>query len=311
MNIILFKSIIHSYLNSDIEDLNNSKKFLINVKNNIIKGLTITETRCLFYSLEIYKFNKLLKYPMYVYSICRNIILNTLNNTINEEQIKDYLLKFLDWGKHNLNDYLNELCESYTNLTEIKTYYELNSNIEHNIIKEHIEILYETIKTNIYIIDKNYLNNYIINNKKKKKSFLEEKIKVIYLNKLREELETKNYDLLIKNIEEIKNKLIYISPLENFEYINKTIDLIYITQIINNNLNKQFIISLINNINNVLKFIVKNEKIEELNRNLNIIIEKNEINDSIVICLKTIFDILLPLHEIHLKYNNDKRLFLK
>jgi hypothetical protein len=60
---------------------------------------------------------------------------STLNNSITDEQVKDYLLKFLDWKMVDLNDYLKELCDAYVNLKEIEKYYELQDHsIEQNII---------------------------------------------------------------------------------------------------------------------------------------------------------------------------------
>jgi hypothetical protein len=310
MDIRLFKNIIHSYFNAEIDSLYKSRKFLISVKDNIITGLTKIQTRCLFYSLEIYKFNDLLLFPPSIYTICRNLILNVLNNTITEEQLNEYLLNFLDWKMVDLKDYLKELCDSYVNLKEIEKYYELqDSSIEQNmIIKDEIYRLAKTIEKHIKKLDKeNYLDNFITEYKLKKFNKFEEEIKKIYLNRLREELEEKKYDLLIKNIQDIKEKLIKISPLELMSNINEVLDVQYLEQrLIQTKITKGFLSTLVKQILDIMKNIILSNKYEDLKHNLDLIIEKNELNDAIVICLKTIFDILIPIFEIYKKYNLSK-----
>lgn len=310
MDIRLFKNIIHSYFNAEIDSLDKSRKFLISVKDNIITGFTKIQTRCLFYSLEIYKFNDELLFPPSIYTICRNLILNVLNNTISEDQLKEYLLKFLDWKKVNFRDYLKELCDSYVNLKEIEKYYELQDNsIEQNlIIKDEIHRLYITIEKHIKKIDKeNYLDNFMTDYTKNKFNKFEEEIKKIYLNRLREELEEKKYDLLIKNIQDIREKLIQISSLESIPVINEILDTQYIEQrLMQTRITKEFLSSLVKQILDIMKNIILSDKYEDLKYNLDLIIDKNELNDAVVICLKTIFDILIPIFEIYKKYNLSK-----
>jgi len=310
MDIRLFKNIIHSYFNAEIDSLDKSRKFLISVKDNIITGFTKIQTRCLFYSLEIYKFNDELLFPPSIYTICRNLILGVLNNTVSEDQLKEYLLKFLDWKMVNLRDYLKELCESYVNLKEIEKYYELQDNsIEQNlIIKDEIHRLAKTIEKHIKKLDKeNYLGNFMTDYTKKKFNKFEEEIKKIYLNRLREELEEKKYDLLLKNIQDIREKLIQISPLESMTVINEVLDMKYIEQrLIQTRITKEFLSSLVKQILDIMKNTVLSDKYEDLKYNLDLIIDKNELNDSVVICLKTIFDILIPIFEIYKKYNLSK-----
>jgi hypothetical protein len=310
MDIRLFKNIIHSYFNAEIDTLDKSRKFLISVKDNVLTGFTKIQTRCLFYSLEIYKFNKELMFPPSIYTICRNLILNTLNNSITDEQIKDYLLKFLDWKMVDLNDYLKELCDTYINLKEIKKYYELQDNsIEQNIIiKDEIQSLYKTVKKNIKLIDKNnYLDNYLTEYTKRKFNKFEDEIKKIYLNRLREELEVKRYDLLLKNIDDIRNKLIQISPLNYVSNINELLDIDYIGQRLQNTkISKEFLSTLVKNILDLMRNVIVSNKYEDLKTNLDLIIAKNELNDAVVICLKTIFDIIIPIYEIYKKYNLSK-----
>jgi hypothetical protein len=310
MDIRLFKNIIHSYFNAEIDTLDKSRKFLISVKDNVLTGFTKTQTRCLFYSLEIYKFNKELMFPPSIYSVCRNLILNTLNNSITDDQLNDYLLKFLDWKMVDLNDYLKELCDAYVNLKEIEKYYELQDHsIEQNIIiKTEIHSLSKTIKRNIKKLDKNnYLDNYMTEYTKRKFNKFEDEIKKIYLNRLREELEEKKYDLLLNNIEDIKNKLLEISPLNYVSNINEILDINYISQRLQNTkISKEFLSSLVKQILDLMKNVIVSDKYEDLKTNLDLIIEKNELNDAVVICLKTIFDIVIPIHEIYKKYNLSK-----
>lgn len=310
MDIRLFKNIIHSYFNAEIDTLDKSRKFLISVKDNVLTGFTKIQTRCLFYSLEIYKFNQELMFPPSIYSVCRNLILNTLNNSITDEQVKDYLLKFLDWKMVDLNDYLKELCDAYVNLKEIEKYYELQDHsIEQNIIiKTEIHNLSKTIKRNIKKLDKNnYLDNYMTEYTKRKFNKFENEIKKIYLNRLREELEEKRYDLLLNNIEDIKNKLLQISPLNYVSNINEILDITYIGQRLENTkITKEFLSSLVKQILDLMKNVIVSDKYEDLKMNLDLIIDKNDLNDAVVICLKTIFDIVIPIHEIYKKYNLSK-----
>ena len=310
MDIRLFKNIIHSYFNAEIDTLDKSRKFLISVKDNVLTGFTKIQTRCLFYSLEIYKFNQELMFPPSIYSVCRNLILNTLNNSITVEQVKDYLLKFLDWKMVDLNDYLKELCDAYVNLKEIEKYYELQDHsIEQNIIiKTEIHNLSKTIKRNIKKLDKNnYLDNYMTEYTKRKFNKFENEIKKIYLNRLREELEEKRYDLLLNNIEDIKNKLLQISPLNYVSNINEILDITYIGQRLENTkITKEFLSSLVKQILDLMKNVIVSDKYEDLKMNLDLIIDKNDLNDAVVICLKTIFDIVIPIHEIYKKYNLSK-----
>lgn len=310
MDIRLFKNIIHSYFNAEIDTLDKSRKFLISVKDNVLTGFTKTQTRCLFYSLEIYKFNKELMFPPSIYIVCRNLILNTLNNSITYEQLKDYLLKFLDWKMVDLNDYLKELCNAYVNLKEIEKYYELQDHsIEQNIIiKTEIHNMSKTIKRNIKKLDKNnYLDNYMSEYTKTNFNKFEYEIKKIYLNRLREELEEKRYDLLLNNIEDIKNKLLQISPLNYVSNINEILDINYISQRLQNTkISKEFLSSLVKQILDLMKNVIVSDKYEDLKTNLDLIIDKNELNDAVVICLKTIFDIIIPIHEIYKKYSFSK-----
>jgi len=120
-------------------------------------------------------------------------------------------------------------------------------------------------------------------------------------------LEEKKYDLLLKNIQDIREKLIQISPLESMTVINEVLDMKYIEQrLIQTRITKEFLSSLVKQILDIMKNTVLSDKYEDLKYNLDLIIDKNELNDSVVICLKTIFDILIPIFEIYKKYNLSK-----
>jgi len=210
----------------------------------------------------------------------------------------------------DLNDYLKELCDAYVNLKEIEKYYELQDHsIEQNIIiKTEIHSLSKTIKRNIKKLAKNnYLDNYMTEYTKRKFNKIEDEIKKIYLNRLREKLEERRYDLLHNNIEDIKNKLLQISHLNYVSNINEILDITYIGQRLENTkITKEFLSSLVKQILDLMKNVVVSDKYEDLKMNLDLIIDKNELNDAVVICLKTIFDIIIPIYEIYKKYNLSK-----
>lgn len=245
--------LIHEFF-STCKTYDLAMQFLKSNRNCKFYEYTHVSSRKILLSLLIYQFGKEIDYPDELISKARQMILFILRerdvqakeqgqgrSQESQEQgqvkerrkvIREFLEEFDKYKKEDLRKYMYELGVEYAQLQDIKD--RLKEGEDDDIWKEQIEILQKKILE--YVHHSNGYDEFqkcLSSLQSIKNQIIEQCMEHAYWDILKQDLEEKRYDLLLKNFTEIKNMLLEMHEDEDTKEI---MDEKYLQQLLTNDL---------------------------------------------------------------------------
>jgi hypothetical protein len=254
------KNIVVNFRNflQEKNTINDAQNILKKYRNIQFDTYNLKDSRCIWMSLMIYKYKQEMDASDEIWNLSRNLILGLLKNDPNlESTIKIYLEEFIKWQNDDLNDLTKQISCNYYNLLQIKNSIENTKNIETiNNWLPHYEELILKIRSyckNINILEK--LDDYIYNIEQEKFNIVKEIMNNAYWDKIQNDIEENNLDLVYSNLTELKTIIFDIIPKKiNTQYIDEHFDIDYIKYLVNNKvIDNEYLLNLFNFIINILK----------------------------------------------------------
>ena len=243
-HIAIFRNFIQT--NDNIE---NAQQTLKNYRNIKIRDYNLKDSRCIWMSLILYKFKQENNVSEELWSKSRQLIISMLRSDPDLKSIiTSYLQAFDMWQKEDLVDLVTEIGANYYNLIQIKNSIVNTKNTE--TIKQWMPYYENLIKkirsycTVIGILEK--LDDYVKTFEQQKYNIVKEIMDKAYWDKIEEDMETNNLDIVYSNLSELKSLLLDIIPKStNTAYLDEYFNIDYIKHIVNNGvLDKEYLINL-------------------------------------------------------------------
>jgi hypothetical protein len=252
-------------------NIDNAQKILKEYRNVTIGDFNLKDSRCIWMSLILYKFKKEMDVSEELWLLSRQLIISLLKSDLNlKEIISKYLSTFNIWQNEDLQDTLTQIGINYYNLLQIKNSIEKTGNnetIDHWL--PHYQNLIQKIRSyckSMGIIEK--LDDFIFTLEQKKYDIVKEIMDKAYWDKIEEDMNSNNLDIVYSNLSELKTILTDIIPKSvDTNFLNEYFDIDYIKHIVENGVfDKEYLFKLFNFVINILKewdaelFIEKYEK---------------------------------------------------
>jgi len=238
--------------------IQDAQQLLKNYRNITIGSYNLKDSRCIWMSLLLYKFKKDTDTTDNLWGHSRNLILSVLKSDTNTNLfILDYLREFAKWQKEDLNDLVTQIGESYYNLLQIKNSIENTKNEETiNHWLPHYENLILKIRSYckaINIVEK--VDDFIFAFDQQKYDIVKEIMDKAYWDKIEEDINENNLDIIYSNLSELKTLLLDIIPKTvNTKYLDEYFDIDYIKCLVTNKvLDKEYLLKLFMFVIGILK----------------------------------------------------------
>ena len=240
----------------NVKTLNDGQKYLKNVRNISIGSFSLKDSRCLWMALMIYKFKNEMDANDIIWGKCRSVILSILkrDNEINNI-IMDYLTYFNEWKANDYEQFVTDIACFYYNIIQIKKSIELQTPDKDNIIQQatrnewqpYYDQLIEKIRTSCSKIGcLNMLDTILIQMEEHKFNAVAEIMSRAYWDKIEQDIEGGDYEVIYSNLSELKTFLNEIIPKNSTQNkINEYIDIDHIKQRVKHDVfDKEYLLSL-------------------------------------------------------------------
>lgn len=111
--------ITHFLSHPSLKTIEQSKQYLISLRDTLIDGFTLTESRSLWFSLLLYKFRHEQETPDELWQSARTFILDTLREN-QSDSAKKFLDTFNEWKKEDFKSFINEVVGYYLQVIHLK-----------------------------------------------------------------------------------------------------------------------------------------------------------------------------------------------
>lgn len=235
-----------------------AQQLLKEYRNIQINPFTMKDSRSIWMSLMLYKFKKELDVSDELWTHSRQVILSVLRSDNNLKIILEkYLKTFEIWKSEDLTDLVTQVGGNYYNILQIKKSIDYTGN-EETIAHwmPHYQNLIQKIRSyckNVGILEK--LDKFVSIFEQQKYDIVKEIMDIAYWNKIEEDIDARNLDIIYSNLSELKTVILDIIPKTiNTDYIDEYFDLEYIKHLVENNvLDKDYLIKLFIFVINILK----------------------------------------------------------
>jgi hypothetical protein len=259
MNIDL-KKFFTEFLNSkEVNTIEKAQKSLITNRNTKFINYSLAESRILHMAVLLYKFKDEMETGEVMWHTVRNMILSVLrNDDCQFNLIRKYLTDFPNWRDNDLDRLVLEISGIYYNIIETRKSIDNNSEQTKQEWLPHIDLFTKRIidscnKLNIY--EKVVKNIAYIENQKSEVVYAV--LSKAYWDSIQHDLSNDNYELLYRNMDELRMNLQSIIPKKDtstLAFFNEFFDLDYIKGLVNRRLfNKDYLVILFNYLANLLK----------------------------------------------------------
>lgn len=254
------KEIIANFRNfiQTINSIDSAQKTLKDFRNITIDKFNLKESRCIWMSLLLYKFKSDMEVSEELWKSARNVILSILRSDLNlKDVLTNYLNEFNKWQKEDLVDFVTQVGGNYYNLLQIKKSIENTGNEETiNHWLPHYENLIQKIRSyckSIGILDK--VDEFVLAFEQQKFDIVKEIMDKVYWDKIEEDLNENNLDIVYNNLNDLKITLLDIIPKSVIKNdLNEYFDMDYIKHLVENNiLDKEYLLGLFKYVINILK----------------------------------------------------------
>jgi hypothetical protein len=238
--------------------IENVQKILKEYRNMTIGNFNLKDSRCIWMSLILYRFKNEMDVSEDLWIESRMLIISLLKSETDlESTIRKYLITFNKWQNEDLKDLATQIGLNYYNLIQIKNSIEKTGNIdtiEHWL--PHYENLIDKIRLyskSIGILEK--IDELVINFEEKKYNIIKEIMDRAYWDKIEEDMENNNLDMVYNNLFELKTTLLDIIPKSvDTNFLDEYFDIDYIKHIVTNGVfDKEYLFKLFNFVIKILK----------------------------------------------------------
>ena len=211
--------------------LADGQRYLKAVRNTQISTYSLKDSRCIWMSLMIYKFKKEMDANDIIWGKSRNVILSILKQ---DEQvipiIGDFLQYFNEWKAADYQQFVTDIASCYYNILQIKKSIEITNNQSTlNEWEPHYNELIDKIRISCSKIGcLNALDQIVITMEEHKYNAVAEILSLAYWDKIEEDIQAGNLDVVFLNMSELKTFLDEILPKSiNRQKLNDFIDIDY------------------------------------------------------------------------------------
>ncbi|AYV80340.1 MAG: hypothetical protein Gaeavirus34_5 [Gaeavirus sp.] len=208
--------------------LSDGQRMLKTLRNTLIANYSLQDSRCIWMSLLLYKNKQDMETSDQLWSLSRIIIIAILSGNPNiENPIQEYLQMFAIWKENNLIDLITEIGGCYYNILQIKQSLTESPDETKNVWMPQYESILTKIREHcqmIGIFDK--VEQFIKSLEESKYNIISEIMQRAYWDKIQQDIENKDYDIIFRNLQEIKTLLLDIIPGGHHKsYIEDAIDI--------------------------------------------------------------------------------------
>jgi hypothetical protein len=270
--------------------IENAQLMLKTYRNIKIGDYNLNDSRRIWMSLILYKFKQEMEVSEVLWVKSRQLIISLLRSDLDLKSIiTNYLNVFDIWQKDDLIDLVTEIGANYYNLIQIKNSIENTKNIE---TIEHWIPNYEKLINKIRSYSKSIgilekIDEYVVTCEQQKYDIVKEIMDKAYWDKIEEDMDSDNLDIVYNNLSELKSLLLDIIPkTTNNAYLDEYLDIEYIKHIVSNGgLDREYLINLFIFVIGILKKWDAEAFIEKYNNELKQINTLNGSLNHIIRCI--------------------------
>jgi hypothetical protein len=207
------------------------QKYLKSVRNTQISTYSLKDSRCIWMSLLIYKFKNEMDANDIIWGKSRNLILSILKRDEHIISIiNDFLQYFNEWKANDYQQFVADIASCYYNILQIKKSIENTNNQDtQNEWEPHYNELIHKIRLYCSKIGcLNALDQFIITIEEHKYNAVAEILSLAYWDKIEEDIQAGNLDVVFLNMSELKTFLDEILPNSvNRQKLNDFVDIDY------------------------------------------------------------------------------------
>ena len=195
--------------------LTDGQKYLKTVRNTQISNYSLKDSRCIWMALLIYKFKKEMDANDIIWGKSRNLILSILQRDEHVISIiGDFLQYFNEWKANDYQQFVADIASCYYNILQIKKSIEITNNQSTTDEWEpHYNELINKIRLSCAKIGcLNALDQIIITMEEHKYNAVAEILSLAYWDKIEEDIQAGNLDVVFLNMLELKTFLDEILP---------------------------------------------------------------------------------------------------
>jgi hypothetical protein len=238
--------------------MDNAQQILKTYRDVKIGDLNLRDGRCIWMSLMLYKFKQEMDVSEDLWIQSRQLIISLLRSDPNLKSVMEkYLKTFGKWQNNDLKDVITQIGANYYNLIQIKNSIERTENtstINHWL--PHYQTLILKIRSYckaMGVLEK--LDEFVFTFEQQKFSVVKEIMDKAYWDKIEEDIESNNLDIVYSNLSELKTTLLDIIPKSvNTAFLNEYFDIEYIKHIVENNVfDKEYLFKLFVFVISILK----------------------------------------------------------
>jgi hypothetical protein len=234
----------------NVKNLGDGQKYLKTVRNTVIGNYSLKDSRCIWMSLMIYKFKKDMDANDIIWDKSRSVILSVLrqDETLGKI-IEDYLIYFNEWKSDDYQQFVTDIASFYYNILQIKNSIESNTQDQTTINewKPHYDTLIENVRSSCSKIGcLNAIDGILITMERHKYNAVSQIMTLVYWDKIEKDIEGGNYEVIYRNLEELKTFLYEILPEnEKRTSLDDVIDIDYIKKRVKNGVfDREYLLSL-------------------------------------------------------------------
>lgn len=227
----------HFLSSASLSTADAAKQYLVALRHTAIEGHTLSESRCLWFSLLIYKFRQENNVPDELYAAARRFILDSMSIYPSDgSAARHYVELFEVWRKEDHRSFMNEVIGYYVEVLQLKQTIEETK--EEATIAEwqgSYQRLLMTIRDaaqRMGFLAK--LDERVAELHRTRLSLVEEMMKRAYWDMLEEDIRNKEYTMVLAQLLELKEMIQSIVPSRFHADLHDKFDIEYITEHLQN-----------------------------------------------------------------------------
>jgi len=226
----------HFLTHSSLNTLNASKKYLISLRNTIIEGFTITESRSVWFSLMFYKFREENNVSDELYSAARLFLLDTISLHSEQEtyvrSARNYLEIFERLKKEDRRSLLDEIVSHYLDVLHLKESIEQTRNQSTiDEWKDNYQRMLITIRESASKIGLlRELDKKVEEIERSKRTIVQQIMERAYWDMIERDIKNRHLSTFIAQLVELKEIVKYIIPKRYYNDLNDRFDIELIKQ---------------------------------------------------------------------------------
>ena len=227
----------HFLSSASVSTANAAKQYLITLRHTAIEGHTLSESRCLWFSLLIYKFRQENNVSDMLYAAARRFILDSMSIYPSDgSAARHYVEIFEVWRKEDHLSFMNEVIGYYVEVLHLKQ--TIEETREEATIAEW-QGSYQRLLTTIRDAAQRMgflatLDERVAELHRKRLSLVEEMMKRAYWDMVEEDIRNKEYTMVLAQLLELKDMIQSIVPSRFHADLHDRFDIEYITEHLQN-----------------------------------------------------------------------------